>query len=112
VIEAVQVCAYGGPEILEASERQPRRPGPGQIQVAVAAAGVNFINVYQRSGRAGYAIDTPFVPALEGAGQVTAAGPAAGEFVVGDRVAGNLARGCYAEQVLVDAWQAVHCRTR
>jgi NADPH:quinone reductase-like Zn-dependent oxidoreductase len=49
---------YGGPEILEASELQPRRPGPGQIQVAVAAAGVNFIDVYQRSGRAGYAIDT------------------------------------------------------
>jgi NADPH:quinone reductase-like Zn-dependent oxidoreductase len=48
VIEAVQVRAYGGPEVLEASELPPRRPGPGQIQVAVAAAGINFIDVYQR----------------------------------------------------------------
>ena len=53
MIEAVQVRAYSGPEVLEASELPPRRPGPGQIQVAVAAAGINFIDVYQRSGRAG-----------------------------------------------------------
>ncbi len=54
MIEAVQVRAYSGPEVLEASELPPRRPGPGQIQVAVAAAGINFIDVYQRSGRAGW----------------------------------------------------------
>jgi NADPH:quinone reductase len=108
VIEAVRISKPGGPDALEIVQLEPSEPGQGQIQVAVAAAGVNFIDVYQRAARAGYVRPTPFVPGLEGAGRVTAVGQDVTGFVIGDRVAWKSAPGSYAGRVLVDAWQAVH----
>lgn len=70
---AVVVEAAGGPEVLRLVERDAPEPGPGQVLVEVAAAGVNFIDTYHRSGL--YPVALPFVPGLEGAGTVVAVGP-------------------------------------
>lgn len=70
---ALIVAEHGGPDRLTVAERTVPAPGPGEVQVRVAAAGVNFIDVYQRQGI--YPIPTPFVLGLEGAGEVVAIGP-------------------------------------
>ncbi len=83
-IRALQVSRNGGPEVLTSGEVEIGPPGPGEVQVEVAAVGVNFIDVYQREGV--YPVKTPFVPCQEGAGTVVAVGDGA-EPAVGDRVA-------------------------
>lgn len=80
---------------------------PGQIVVNVAAAGVNFMDIYQRSGIGVYATQTPYVPGGEGAGTVLAVGEGVTEFTVGDRVAWSAGPGSYAEQVALPADRAV-----
>ena len=75
----------GGVEVLEVRDSTVADPGPGQVVVAVAAAGVNFVDVYQREGV--YATPTPFVMGNEAAGRVVAVGPDVTEVVAGDRVA-------------------------
>ncbi len=80
----VVVRQQGGPEVLEVCEREVPEPGAGQVTVAVAAAGVNFIDIYQRSGT--YPMQTPFVAGSEGAGTVTAVGAGVSDITVGDRV--------------------------
>jgi NADPH2:quinone reductase len=93
---------------MEVVEIDDLQPGPDQVLVRVFAAGVNFIDLHQRAGR--YPVPIPFVPGLEGAGQVVALGSAVKDLEVGNRVAWKLARGSYAEQAVVDAWQAVPLR--
>jgi NADPH2:quinone reductase len=80
-------------------------PGPGQVLVQAAAAGVNFIDIYRRTGV--YPQPVPYVPGSEGAGAVLAAGEGVTEFSAGDHVAWAEGPGSYAEQVAVDARQAV-----
>jgi NADPH2:quinone reductase len=80
-------------------------PGPGQVVVGVAAAGVNFIDIYRRSGV--YPQPVPYVPGHEGAGVVTAVGEGVPEFSVGDHVAWHDGPGSYAERVALDAWKVV-----
>jgi NADPH:quinone reductase len=75
----------GDSSVLEVQEQDVPPPGEGEVQVAVAAVGVNFIDVYQRQGV--YPIPTPFVACSEGAGTVTALGPGVQDVAVGDRVA-------------------------
>jgi NADPH:quinone reductase len=104
-MRAVQVSHHGGPEAMEVVEVDDLSPGPGQVLVQSSAAGVNFIDLHQRAGR--YPVEVPFVPGLEGAGEVLAVGSAVDDLKVGDRVAWKLARRSYAEQVLVEAWQVV-----
>ncbi len=82
---AVVATSLGGVEVLEVRDLPVSAPGPGQVVVAVAAAGVNFVDVYQREGV--YPMQTPFVMANEAAGEVVATGPDVTELVVGDRVA-------------------------
>lgn len=82
---AVFVSTPGGPEVLQVREHDVPAPGAGEVQVEVAAAGVNFIDVYKRAGV--YPTATPFVGGEEGAGTVTAVGEGVTEFAVGDRVA-------------------------
>jgi NADPH2:quinone reductase len=101
VSRAIVVAAHGGPEVLRLEARDPGAPGPGQARVAVRAAGVNFIDVYFRSGL--YPRPTPFVAGLEGAGVVEAVGPEAGGLAPGDRVAWASAPGSYAEHVVAPA---------
>jgi len=104
-MRAIRIEQHGGPEVLVPAEVEAPRPGPGQLLVAVAAAGVNYIDTYQRSGA--YPIPVPFVPGLEGAGAVAAVGEGVEGFRAGDRVAWAAAPGSYAEQVLVAAERAV-----
>src|SRR5690606_1278624 len=92
-----EVAKPGGPEVLQLVERDPGAPGPGQVRVRVAAAGVNFIDVYHRTGL--YPRPLPFVPGLEGAGRVEAVGPGVEALAAGDRVAWASLPGSYAEQV-------------
>jgi NADPH2:quinone reductase len=102
---AVQVRQTGGPEVLEVSEVEVGAPGPREVLVDVAAAGVNYIDTYQRAGI--YPIDTPFVLGLEGAGTVAAVGGEVTEFAAGDKVAWQGHLGSYAQRALVPADIAV-----
>jgi NADPH2:quinone reductase len=104
-MRAIQVTNQGGPEVLEVVDVDPPRPGPGHVLVDVAAAGVNFIDTYQRSGV--YKVPVPLVLGLEGAGTVAAVGEGVTEPKVGDRVAWLQAPGSYAEQAVVDAAKTI-----
>src|SRR4051794_22351312 len=102
---AVQVRQTGGPEVLRLAEVEVGEPGPGELLVNVAAAGVNYIDTYQRAGI--YPIELPFVLGLEGAGTVVTAGEGVTGFAAGDRVAWQGSLGSYAERKLVPADIAV-----
>jgi NADPH:quinone reductase len=106
-MRVVVVNETGGPGVLTVADREQPQPGPSQLLVDVAAAGVNYMDIYQREGRSPYGRDVPFVPGSEGAGTVAALGPGASGFAVGDRVAWAGAPGCYAEQAVVPATAAV-----
>jgi NADPH:quinone reductase len=106
-MRAVIADQHGGPEVLRLIERDTPDPGPGQLLVEVAAAGVNFADIYARQGIPPYAGQVPFVLGSEGAGVVTAAGPGAEGFGPGDRVAWTGLPGGYAEQVVIPADRAV-----
>lgn len=96
----------GGPEVLSFDVIDDPRPAAGQVVVAVAAAGVNFIDVYHREGI--YPVEHPRVLGTEGAGTVTAVGDAVSGAAVGDRVAwAGGSAGSYATSTVVDATQLV-----
>ncbi len=95
------VARTGGPEVLELRPHDPGAPGPNQVRVRVRACGVNFIDVYFRSGA--YARPLPFVSGLEGAGEVLALGPGVSGLAPGDRVAWASAPGSYANVVVAPA---------
>jgi NADPH2:quinone reductase len=104
-MKAIVVEQTGGPEQLTLSERPDPRPGPGELVVDVGAAGVNFIDIYQRQGI--YPRALPYVPGSEGAGRVSAVGDGV-DVRVGERVAWAMVDGAgYAEQVVVPAERAV-----
>jgi NADPH2:quinone reductase len=94
----IAVHETGGPEVLRLEEQQEARPGPGQVRVRTAAAGVNFIDVYFRTGL--YPRPLPFVEGVEGAGTVEAVGPGETGLAVGDRVAWAGVAGSYADSLL------------
>lgn len=100
-MHAVVARQAGGPEVLSYTELPDPTPGPGQLLVRVAAAGVNFIDTYRRGGV--YPMDYPHVVGVEGAGTVEALGDGVASFAVGDRVAWHEGHGSYAELVAVDA---------
>ncbi len=102
---AIEISETGGPEVLQLTELPDPQPGPGQLLVEIAAAGVNYLDTYHRSGA--YPMPLPFIPGSEGAGTVTAVGPGTDDVTVGDRVAWATSLGSYAEQALVPAEQAV-----
>lgn len=106
-MRAVVVEQHGGPEVLKVRDVQAPQAGPGQLVVDVAAAGVNFMDIYQRQGNPPYAGNLPYVPGAEGAGTVAAVGPGVTDFAEGDRVAWTGVPGSYAEQVVVPAERAV-----
>ena len=104
-MKAVYVEKFGGPENLIHGDLPKPEPGPGQALVKIAAAGVNFIDVYFRIGL--YPATPPVVLGSEGAGTVEAVGPDVTNVRPGDRVAYAMARGSYAEYAVVPAWQLV-----
>ncbi|GJE59130.1 quinone oxidoreductase family protein [Methylobacterium trifolii] len=105
--KAIRVHEYGGPEVMAYEDVPLAEPGPGQIRVRQAAIGVNFIDIYFRSG-AYKAAQLPFTPGKEGAGTVTAVGEGVSGFKVGDRVATGAGEGTYAEEPVIAAAGAVH----
>lgn len=104
-MRAIRVHHPGGAEALRLEDVPAPEPGPGQARIRVAFAGVNFIDVYHRSGL--YPSPMPLVPGSEGSGVVDAVGPGVEEVKVGDRVVYAMHPGGYAEQVAVDAWKLV-----
>lgn len=105
-MRAVVVESTGGSEVLTVQDLEQPEPGPGELRVDVAAAGVNFIDIYFRTGL--YLLPVPFQLGSEGAGTVSAVGEGVEGVAVGDRVAWAMVRGSgYAEQVLLPAERAV-----
>lgn len=104
-MRAVRVHTTGGPEQLLVDEVSVPQPGDGEIRIRVEAAGVNFIDVYHRTGVV--KLPTPFTPGMEAAGTVDAIGPGVETVAVGDRVAHPFHLGAYAEQQLVPADRVV-----
>ena len=100
-MRAIVVRRLGGPEVLGVEEVDEPAPGPGEAVVEAAAAGLNFIDTYHRSGL--YPVDMPFTPGLEAAGRVSAVGPGVDELAEGDRVAFCTAIGAYAEKAAAPA---------
>jgi NADPH2:quinone reductase len=98
----------GGPEVLSVAERETPRPEPGEVVVDVAAAGVNYMDIYQREGVGNYRTEPPFVPGGEGAGTIIAVGVDVTGLAVGDRVAWAGPGNSYAEQVALPAKRVVH----
>ncbi|MFJ5989520.1 quinone oxidoreductase family protein [Lentzea sp. NPDC092896] len=101
--KAVVVRSAGGPEVLEYADVPSPVAGDGELLVKVAAAGVNYIDTYQRSGQ--YAIPLPTALGLEGAGEVVVSNSP--DFAAGDKVAWMGVLGSYAEEVVVPAASAV-----
>jgi NADPH2:quinone reductase len=94
-MKAIRVNEHGGPEVLSYEDVPVPEPGPGEARVRLAAAGVNFIDVYQRTGL--YPKEPPFTLGLEGAGEVDAVGEGVEELSTGDHVAFASVPGAYAE---------------
>ena len=106
-MRAIVVTRSGGPEVLELRDEAAPEPGPGQLLVEVEAIGVNFRDIYEREGNYPGTPPPPLVAGVEGAGTVAAVGPDVRERSVGDRVAWFAGQGSYAEQVVLDAAQAL-----
>ncbi|MGW6119013.1 quinone oxidoreductase family protein [Nocardia sp. NPDC055165] len=104
-MRAIQVSEHGGPEVLQYVELTDPQAGPGQLLVETQGVGVNYIDIYFRTGQ--YPQATPYIPGSEGTGSVVAIGSDVTEFAVGDRVAWASAPGSYADLVAVDEAVAV-----
>lgn len=100
-MKQIQITQCGGPEAMHLVDAPKPSPGPGQALVKIAAVGVNFIDVYHRTGL--YKLDLPFTPGSEAAGTVEAVGANVTEVKPGDRVAYAMTRGAYSEYALVPA---------
>jgi NADPH2:quinone reductase len=100
-MKLVQVIEPGGPEAMHLAEGPVPVPAARQALVRIEAAGVNYIDVYFRTGQ--YKADSPVVLGMEAAGVIEAVGPDVEGFHPGDRVAYAMARGAYAEYAVVPA---------
>jgi NADPH2:quinone reductase len=105
-MRAVIVSHTGGPEVLELVDKPTPTPGPGQALIRHAAIGLNFIDIYHRTGL--YPMKTPFTPGSEASGVVEAVGEGVAQAKPGDRVAYAGSQGAYAEMNLVAADRLVH----
>ncbi|MDQ3138315.1 MAG: quinone oxidoreductase [Gemmatimonadota bacterium] len=100
-MQVIRIHAPGDAAVLQLEEAEIPRPGPGQALVRVEAAGVNFIEIYQRTGR--YKVATPYTPGSEAAGSVESVGSGVTSVRPGDRVGSVNMLGAYAEYALVAA---------
>jgi NADPH2:quinone reductase len=104
-IRAIQVDRVGGPDVLQLVERDLGDPPAGHVRIEVAAAGVNYADVYQRTGL--YSTSLPYFPGGEGSGRVVGSAPDATDVSIGQRVAWQGVPGSYATEVIVPAWQLI-----
>lgn len=102
---SMQVSAVGGPEVLHAVQLPRLLPGPGEVLIAQQAIGLNFVDVYHRSGA--YPLPLPGIPGVEGAGVVEAIGEGVDHLAVGERVVYAGAVGAYATHRLLPAWRTI-----
>lgn len=100
----VRVTTPGGVEVLAIEEHAPERPGPGEIRVRQRVIGVNFIDIYHRTGL--YPLPAPGIPGVEGAGVVEGVGEGVSDLAPGDRVAYGCLAGGYASTRILPAWRA------
>lgn len=104
-MKAIRVHTPGGPEVMRYEDVPEPAPQAGQAVVKLDAAGINYIDVYFRSGQ--YKGEIPFTPGMEGSGTVTAVGPNVTEVKVGDKVAYTGIPGAYAQYHAVPAARLV-----
>ena len=104
-MKAIRIHASGGPEVMKLEDVPEPQPKAGEAIVKIDAAGLNFIDVYQRSGL--YKLDMPLTLGLEAGGTVTAVGPGVTEVKVGDKVAYTGVPGAYAQYAAVPAARLV-----
>jgi NADPH2:quinone reductase len=104
-MKAVRIHKYGGPEVLSHEEIPVPEPKAGEARVKIEASGVNYIDIYQRTGL--YPLKTPFTLGTEGAGIVDAIAPDVTEVKTGDRVCYVMIPGSYAEYAAVPAGRLV-----
>jgi NADPH2:quinone reductase len=104
-MKAIQIKAHGGPEALVLAELAVPEPAPNQVLVRIEAAGVNFIDVYHRTGL--YTVNLPYVPGQEAAGTVETVGEEVTGLAAGDRGAWAGVAGAYAEYACVPAEKLV-----
>ena len=104
-MKLIRVHQTGGPEAMQFEAAEIPNPGPGEALVRIEAIGVNFIDIYHRTGL--YSLPLPFTPGMEAAGVVEAVGAEVKEPHPGDRVAYALSIGSYAQYAVVPAWKLV-----
>ncbi len=97
-MDAIRVHETGGPEVLRLEQVERPEPGPGDVLVRIEATGVNFIEIYQRTGL--YQVPLPTTPGSEAAGTVERVGPGVEGVQAGDRVVGAVMQGTYAQYAL------------
>ncbi|WMT86783.1 NAD(P)H-quinone oxidoreductase [Pelagibacterium sp. 26DY04] len=107
-MRAIEIDGKGGPEVLRLAERPVPRPGPGEVQIRVAAAGVNGADLAQRRGVYPPPEGASDLPGLEVAGTISAIGEGVEGFSQGDRVCALLVGGGYAEFCTAPAAQVLH----
>lgn len=103
---SIRVHSHGGPDVLHWEEVSVGAPGNGQVKIRHHAVGLNYIDVYHRTGL--YKVDSlPFTPGMEGAGEVLEVGPDVNDFAPGDRIAYAGPLGGYAQERLIPAARIV-----
>lgn len=100
--KAIRIHAHGGPEVLVYEDIDPGKPGPGQVLIRQTAIGLNFIDVYYRTGLYPAPNGLPLVPGAEGAGVVISLGEGV-ELNIGDRVAYAVGTGSYTQERVIAA---------
>jgi len=103
MVKAIRVHEHGGPDVMKWEEVELPAPGPGEARVKHAAIGLNFVDVYNRTGLYKPPGGLPFTPGSEGAGTVLAVGPGVSHVKPGDRVAYAGTQGSYAEERVLPA---------
>ena len=106
-MKIVQFAEFGSPEVLQLLEVPTPQPGSGEVLIKVAAAGVNYADIYQRKGVSRRPIPLPYVPGYEVAGTIEALGEGVTNVQVGQRVMAMLPSGGYAGYVLAPAAQVL-----
>ncbi len=106
-MKAIRIHRHGGPDVLVYEDVDIGQPGPGEVRVLNRAIGVNFVDIYLRTG-ADATPRLPFTPGKEGAGEVLAVGEGVARFAPGDRVAYVETLGAYAEECIVPVHFLVH----
>jgi NADPH2:quinone reductase len=106
-MKAIRISSYGDADMLKLTDAEPKPlPATGQVLVKIHAAGVNFVDIYQRRGL--YPVKLPFIPGLEASGVVEAVGDKVAEFRQGDRVSYTGHLGSYSEYTAIDAGRLIN----